>query len=264
MSNARSTEISPPVRSIPIQRSPFPEESDRAAANAKPRTAYNSLPLSANNNNSVSNNTSSSTSANKPARPRNTFPSGRGINEDTTAFLNANFGTRIGQEPSKLDAPLSSAWSATLSAAATTRRPGEEDGPEEVPPPAPPTVATAAAAAAAAAAATTVPRKRPPSRPNRAANVNPRPPRALYCLTLENPIRKLCINIVEWKYPFASRDHSRFQSGSLQIIAAGKCLSQNLGTVAEAIDVFDVNLVIKYQQPFPPASIYGDARVQSP
>lgn len=26
--------------------------------------------------------------------------------------------------------------------------------------------------------------------------------RVLYCLTLKNPIRRLCIGIVEWKYPF--------------------------------------------------------------
>jgi hypothetical protein len=36
----------------------------------------------------------------------------------------------------------------------------------------------------------------------RAAEANARPPRALFCLTLKNPIRRLCINIVEWKYPF--------------------------------------------------------------
>lgn len=28
-----------------------------------------------------------------------------------------------------------------------------------------------------------------------------RPKRALFCLTLKNPLRKLCIDIVEWKYP---------------------------------------------------------------
>lgn len=32
-------------------------------------------------------------------------------------------------------------------------------------------------------------------------NLNPRPPRALFCLSLKNPMRKLCINVVEWK-PF--------------------------------------------------------------
>lgn len=30
-----------------------------------------------------------------------------------------------------------------------------------------------------------------------------RPPRALLCLTLKNPIRRACISIVEWKYPLA-------------------------------------------------------------
>ncbi|XP_042526427.1 voltage-dependent L-type calcium channel subunit alpha-1C-like [Dipodomys spectabilis] len=28
-----------------------------------------------------------------------------------------------------------------------------------------------------------------------------RPPQALLCLTLKNPIRRACISIVEWKYP---------------------------------------------------------------
>uniref|UniRef100_A0A8C8BQ75 Voltage-dependent L-type calcium channel subunit alpha n=1 Tax=Otus sunia TaxID=257818 RepID=A0A8C8BQ75_9STRI len=31
--------------------------------------------------------------------------------------------------------------------------------------------------------------------------VAPRPARALFCLTLQNPLRKACISIVEWKYP---------------------------------------------------------------
>lgn len=43
----------------------------------------------------------------------------------------------------------------------------------------------------------TNPRKPPP-------NANPRPPRALFCMNLKNPVRKLCISIVEWKYPFFS------------------------------------------------------------
>ncbi|XP_035871899.1 voltage-dependent L-type calcium channel subunit alpha-1S isoform X2 [Phyllostomus discolor] len=42
-------------------------------------------------------------------------------------------------------------------------------------------------------------RKKPPKKP--APEVLPRPPRALLCLTLENPLRKACISIVEWK-PF--------------------------------------------------------------
>lgn len=33
-----------------------------------------------------------------------------------------------------------------------------------------------------------------------------RPPRALLCLTLKNPIRRACISIVEWKYPLIERN----------------------------------------------------------
>ncbi|XP_072804364.1 voltage-dependent L-type calcium channel subunit alpha-1S [Vicugna pacos] len=42
-------------------------------------------------------------------------------------------------------------------------------------------------------------RKKQPKKP--VPEVLPRPPRALFCLTLENPVRKACISIVEWK-PF--------------------------------------------------------------
>lgn len=44
----------------------------------------------------------------------------------------------------------------------------------------------------------------PPKRPvRRGGKPQPeRPTRALYCLGLKNPIRKLCITVVEWKYPF--------------------------------------------------------------
>lgn len=35
----------------------------------------------------------------------------------------------------------------------------------------------------------------------------PRPARALFCLTLQNPLRKACISIVEWKYPFCLHGH---------------------------------------------------------
>lgn len=31
-----------------------------------------------------------------------------------------------------------------------------------------------------------------------------RAPRALYCLKLNNPIRRAALSIVEWKYPFSS------------------------------------------------------------
>lgn len=35
-----------------------------------------------------------------------------------------------------------------------------------------------------------------------------RPPRALLCLTLKNPIRRACISIVEWKYPFRTSERA--------------------------------------------------------
>lgn len=34
---------------------------------------------------------------------------------------------------------------------------------------------------------------------------NPRPARSLLFLTLKNPFRKACINIVEWKYPLTTQ-----------------------------------------------------------
>lgn len=37
-----------------------------------------------------------------------------------------------------------------------------------------------------------------------------RPARALFCLGLKNPIRKLCITVVEWKYPFQKEKKNIF------------------------------------------------------
>lgn len=39
---------------------------------------------------------------------------------------------------------------------------------------------------------------------------NSRPARALFCLSLNNPIRRACISIVEWKYPFFGGSLSHF------------------------------------------------------
>ncbi|KAK7102501.1 voltage-dependent L-type calcium channel subunit alpha-1D-like [Littorina saxatilis] len=55
-------------------------------------------------------------------------------------------------------------------------------------------------ALAAAAGAAAMQRKRANMRKQQ--NQNVRPARALFCLTLRNPIRKLCIRVAEWKYPF--------------------------------------------------------------
>lgn len=54
-------------------------------------------------------------------------------------------------------------------------------------------------ALAAAQGAATV-RKRANMRKQQ--NQNVRPARALFCMTLKNPIRKFCIQVAEYKYPF--------------------------------------------------------------
>jgi len=61
--------------------------------------------------------------------------------------------------------------------------------------------------------------------------VAPRPPRALFCLTLQNPLRKACISIVEWKYPSgggAGDQDPRSAGGELTVC----CCSAMLGLCA--------------------------------
>lgn len=61
----------------------------------------------------------------------------------------------------------------------------------------------AGGAPGAAAAAKPSPAARKPAR--RGGKPQPeRPQRALFCLGLKNPLRKLCIDIVEWKYPISN------------------------------------------------------------
>ncbi|KAL7638969.1 UNVERIFIED_CONTAM: hypothetical protein RMT77_010503 [Armadillidium vulgare] len=112
------------------------------------------------------------------------------------------------------DKGLSTAWQAALSGA-TSMSQGQVPASEGAVSGAPvathtdavagitlPSVAAAAAATAAAAPATPHEvRKRPPPRRPVGKCQEPRPPRVLYCLGLKNPLRKLCIDIVEWK-PF--------------------------------------------------------------
>lgn len=47
-----------------------------------------------------------------------------------------------------------------------------------------------------------------PKRPVRRGGKAPpdRPQRVLFCLHLKNPIRKMCIDVIEWKYPFSLID----------------------------------------------------------
>eukprot|EP00064_Thunnus_orientalis_P017759 superscaffoldBa00003863_g17845 len=47
-----------------------------------------------------------------------------------------------------------------------------------------------------------------------------RPPRALLCLTLKNPIRRACISIVEWKYPLTNHECRPFEIIILMTIFA--------------------------------------------
>ena len=88
---------------------------------------------------------------------------GTGTSEDPSVIT--------GEKP--ISKPLSSGWSTALAAAGVA--------------------ATMSAAAN---------KRRTNPRNQRNQNLNPRPPRALFCLSLKNPLRKLCISVVEWKYPF--------------------------------------------------------------
>ena len=56
--------------------------------------------------------------------------------------------------------------------------------------------------ALAATGSGTMTKRRTNPRQRQNQNQNSRPERALMCLNLKNPFRKICINIVEWKYPF--------------------------------------------------------------
>ncbi|UYV76434.1 hypothetical protein LAZ67_14000393 [Cordylochernes scorpioides] len=75
--------------------------------------------------------------------------------------------------PSSPPRPLSRAWKTALGAAAASA-----DGP---------------------APRSRDPRMRRP--PRKGPKIVERPTTALFCLSLNNPLRKLCISIVEWKYP---------------------------------------------------------------
>ncbi|XP_065351464.1 muscle calcium channel subunit alpha-1 isoform X1 [Cloeon dipterum] len=94
------------------------------------------------------------------------------------------------------DKPLSPAWQTALSITSMSAE-------AAAPPPAPADSGGAPGDASAAAAAAPAAPKREPRRPLRRGGkpLPDRPQRALFCLGLTNPVRKLCIDIVEWK-PF--------------------------------------------------------------
>lgn len=88
--------------------------------------------------------------------------------------------TRPSITPSALgDRPISSGWATALAAAGVpgTRRKGHQRKP--------------------------------------VIKVNQRPARALFCLTLKNPLRRLFISVVEWKYPL---NHWRKCFGFFQVV----------------------------------------------
>ena len=88
------------------------------------------------------------------------------------------------------ETPVVPGTPAALGVAAQMTAPSATAGPAK-------TLAEAEAAAAAAAAAA---KRKAMSR--RGKPPPERPQRALLCLSLTNPLRKLCISVVEWKYPF--------------------------------------------------------------
>ncbi|EFN63847.1 hypothetical protein EAG_10277 [Camponotus floridanus] len=70
-------------------------------------------------------------------------------------------------------------------------------------PPPPPQSQTGPAGAAGAASKSAA-QKRPVRRGGKPPP--DRPVRALFCLALTNPLRKMCISVVEWKYPLRAGD----------------------------------------------------------
>lgn len=107
------------------------------------------------------------------------------------------------------DKPLSPAWQAALSITTmSTEAPADAADAGAEPPggEAPGGEAGGAAANGEAPPAAPAAPKREPRKPVRRPGKPQmdRPVRALFCLGLTNPIRKLCIDIVEWKYPFRS------------------------------------------------------------
>jgi hypothetical protein len=103
------------------------------------------------------------------------------------------------------DKPLSPAWQTALSITnMSTEAPAAPADAAEAPGGGGEAGDAAQAAAATDPAAAPPPKPREPRKPVRRPGKpqQDRPQRALFCLTLTNPIRKLCIDIVEWKYPF--------------------------------------------------------------
>ncbi len=124
----------------------------------------------------------------------------------TVCFSGANYasGTRA---PVSSDAPPvwseapsstghhSPAQSAALSWQATINAAKQSQG-------TPKTMNFSAAASTAPAVSLAQRKRQQYAKSKKQGSTTSRPPRALFCLTLNNPVRRACINLVEWKYPY--------------------------------------------------------------
>jgi len=86
--------------------------------------------------------------------------------------------------------------------------------------PATPAAGGGAAVDSAGSTAAAAPPRKPPKPPIRKPNpqINPRPPRALFCLKLDNPLRKYSIQLVEYKYPWSAHLVSELFNICMQLI----------------------------------------------
>ncbi|XP_068170524.1 calcium channel, voltage-dependent, L type, alpha 1D subunit, a [Antennarius striatus] len=89
----------------------------------------------------------------------------------------------------------------TASEAAPTSTPTPAAAPAPAAPPAPPTLPAPASSTIPVGALAQKKRQQYAKSKKQGSNANSRPPRALFCLNLNNPIRRACISLVEWK-PF--------------------------------------------------------------
>ncbi|XP_078024673.1 calcium channel, voltage-dependent, L type, alpha 1D subunit, a isoform X9 [Epinephelus lanceolatus] len=84
---------------------------------------------------------------------------------------------------------------------ASTPAPAAAPAPAPVAPPAPPALPAPASTTIPVGALAQKKRQQYAKSKKQGSNANSRPPRALFCLNLNNPIRRACISLVEWK-PF--------------------------------------------------------------
>uniref|UniRef100_A0AAV2M202 Uncharacterized protein n=1 Tax=Knipowitschia caucasica TaxID=637954 RepID=A0AAV2M202_KNICA len=91
------------------------------------------------------------------------------------------------------------AWHAAISAARHAQDATEEMSGPPVAPPGPPPAAPPGPPSAGALAQRK--RQQYAKSKKQGGSSSGRPPRALFCLTLNNPLRRACISLVEWKYP---------------------------------------------------------------